>query len=234
MLTKAAALLSDDVWVIAPTDNRSGFAHGITIGRSFSIEQIEARRFACTGTPADCVIAGLNWVFRDQKRPDLVLSGINAGRNVAEDVSYSGTMAVAREAALCGIAGIAFSTPRDSNALDAQATGWLAERIGDFWEARDEWARDGHWLSINLPRQLPAEMRAARIGRDKVAKTVLIHAETDKSAVIEPLAKRSYLSTPGDENHLVDSGIASVVCFNWMGSAEVPSRALRDLASEVA
>jgi 5'-nucleotidase len=233
-LERTALRLSDDVWIIAPDGNRSGFSHGITLRRSFNIERLAPRRYACSGTPADCVIAGMSWVFRDGKLPDLVLSGINEGRNVAEDVSYSGTMAVAREAALRGIPGVAFSMPRDSRPFDGAGVDWLAERIDAFWQSRMEWAKDGHWLSVNLPRQIPAHMRMAKLGRDKVAKRVIIHEESEERALIEPLADRDYLCSPGDENHLIDSGIASVVCFNWMGQAEVPSRALKDMASEPA
>ncbi|MBS7705082.1 5'/3'-nucleotidase SurE [Chelatococcus asaccharovorans] len=233
-LESAARLLSDDVWIVAPDSNRSGFAHGITLRKGFDITKLAPGRYVCSGTPADCVIGAMSWVFRDATLPDMVLSGINEGRNVAEDVSYSGTMAVAREAALRGIPGIALSRPRDGQRLDVAGNRWLAERIEAFWQSRAEWARDGHWLSVNLPRQVPAHMRMARIGRDKVANRVIIHRETEDHAVIEPLADRSYASTPGDENHLIDSGIASVICFNWMGQAEVPSSTLKEMAAEPA
>ena len=229
-LESAARRLSEDVWTVAPDGNRSGYAHGISLRRGFAVTRVAPRRFACSGTPADCVIAGMSWVFRDQEGPDLVLSGINEGRNVAEDVAYSGTMAVAREAALRGIPGIAFSMPRDSRPFDETGLSWLAHRIDAFWRARADWARDGHWLSVNLPRRLPAPIRPATIGRDKVAQRVLIHDESADRAVIEPLADRDYRRQPGDENHLIEAGIASVVCFNWLGQAEVPPAALQDMA----
>lgn len=69
-------------------------------------------------------------------------------------------------------------------------------------------------------------MRAARIGRDKCATRVVIHAENETSADIEPLADRNYFSTAGDENSLIDSGIASVTSLNWMGQGAVPASAL--------
>jgi len=233
-LARAAEQLSEDVWVIAPDGNRSGYGHCITLRRSFKVEEVAPRRYACSGTPADCVIAGMSWVFRNEKRPDLVLSGINEGRNVAEDVSYSGTMAVAREAALCGIPSIAFSMPRDSRAFDHAAIAWLADRIKTFWEARGHWAQEGHWLSVNLPRVVPAPVRAARIGRDKVATRVIIHEEHERGAMIEPLADRNYTSSIGDENHLIDNGFVSVTCLNWMGHAQVPESALDDVEAKVA
>lgn len=229
VLEKAARRLSDDVWVIAPSGNRSGFGHSITMRQSFKVERLAPRRFQCSGTPADCVIAGIHWVFRDAPRPDLVLSGINEGRNVSEDVAYSGTMAVAREAALSGMPGIAFSMPRDSQEYDEAALDWLAARIDGFWQSRQEWALEGHWLSVNLPRTVPAPVRAARIGRDKCATRVIIHAENETSADIEPLADRNYFNTDGDENSLIDSGVASVTCLNWMGHGAVPAGALFEL-----
>jgi 5'-nucleotidase len=229
-LESAARRLSDDVWTVAPDGNRSGYAHGISFRSGFKVTRVAPRRYACSGTPVDCVVAGMSWAFRDQEGPDLVLSGINEGRNVAEDVAYSGTMAVAREAALRGIPGIAFSMPRDANPFDEAGLSWLAHRIDTFWQVRENWAQDGHWLSVNLPRRLPAPIRSARIGRDKVAQRVLIHGESADMAVIEPLADREYRRQPGDENHLIEAGIASVVCLNWLGQAEVPSAALQDMA----
>ncbi len=228
ILERAARLISDDVWVIAPNSNRSGFGHSITMRQAFRIERLAPQRFHCSGTPADCVIAGVNWVFRGAAKPELVLSGINEGRNVAEDVAYSGTMAVAREAALSGMAGIAFSMPRDSQAYDDEAVQWLAGRIRGLWAARQKWALEGHWLSINLPRKVPADMQVASIGRDKCATRVIIHAEDEASASIEPLADRNYHSSPGDENSLIDAGIASVTCLNWMGHTVLPASFLAE------
>ncbi|MGO3740980.1 5'/3'-nucleotidase SurE [Kerstersia sp.] len=228
LLERAARLLTDDVWVVAPDGNRSGYGHGITLRRSFEVTQRAPRRYACSGTPADCVIAGVSWLFRGERQPDLVLSGINEGRNVAEDVAYSGTMAVAREAALCGIPAVAFSRPRDSSG-DEDGERWLAERLQGFWLAREEWSRDGHWLNVNLPRRLPASLRAARRGSDKVATQVIIHAERGREhALIEPLALRRYLAGDGDENALIDAGFATVTCLNWHGHSTVPAGVLHE------
>lgn len=226
LLEQAASHLSDDRWTVAPDGNRSGFGHSITLRRSFTVRRLTARRFSCTGTPADCVIAAMKWVFKDAEKPDLVLSGINEGRNVAEDVSYSGTMAVAREAALSGIPSIAFSMPRDASPIGEVGSQWLADRIGDLWCAREQWAREGQWLNVNLPRCLPAPLRAAGIGRDKVAKRVIIHRQDEDTAEIEPLADRDYATQPGDENSLIDAGVASVTCLHWMGHAAVPQSVL--------
>jgi 5'-nucleotidase len=222
ILERAARLLSDDVWVVAPDGNRSGYGHAFTLGRSFSIQRVASQRFRCTGTPVDCILAAVHWVFHDDERPDLVLSGINHGRNVAEDVSYSGTMAVAREATLNGMPGIAFSRPRDGDPFDEDACRWLADQIERMWETREAWADDTHWLSVNLPRTVPAMMAPARIGRDKVGKHVIIHRADDDFAEIQPLSDRDYCTTPGDENSLIDSGIASITRLSWLGYGDVP------------
>lgn len=226
LLERAANRLSRDVWTIAPDGNRSGFGHCISLRKGFTVTRIAERRYTCTGTPADCVIAGVQWVFRNDTLPDLVLSGINEGRNVAEDVSYSGTMAVAREAALCGIPAIAFSMPRDVHDISEEGLDWLAARIAGFWATRTAWATEGHWLNVNLPHVVPAPLQAARIGRDKVATRATIHREDTTSADIEPLADRNYFSTEGDENDLIKRGYASVTCLNWHGQGTVPADAL--------
>ena len=84
VLEEVAAKFSDDVWVIAPTGNRSGMSRAITLHNDVIIEPRGNNRFACSGTPSDCVIMGMAKVL--DRKPDLVLSGINAGMNVADDV----------------------------------------------------------------------------------------------------------------------------------------------------
>jgi 5'-nucleotidase len=103
-----ASALSDDVWVVAPEHDQSGVAHSLSLNDPLRLRQIGERRFAVRGTPTDCVIMGVRHVL-DGKQVDLVLSGVNRGRNVGEDVIYSGTVAGAMEGALLGIPSIALS-----------------------------------------------------------------------------------------------------------------------------
>ena len=107
ILCQIASRLSDDVWVIAPNGNRSGMSRAITLYRDVTIEPLGDNRFSCSGTPSDCVIMGMARVL--DRKPDLVLSGINAGMNAADDVLYSGTIAAAMEASLMGVPSIALS-----------------------------------------------------------------------------------------------------------------------------
>lgn len=106
-LVKIAKTISDDIWIVAPETDQSGVAHSLTLSDPLRLRQIEERRFALKGTPTDCVIMGVRKVL--PTRPDLVLSGINRGQNLAEDVTYSGTVAGAMEAAILGIRSIAVS-----------------------------------------------------------------------------------------------------------------------------
>ena len=103
-----ARALSDDVWIVAPEHDQSGVAHSLSLNDPLRLRQIGDRRYAVRGTPTDCVIMGVRHVL-DGKQVDLVLSGVNRGRNVGEDVIYSGTVAGAMEGALLGIPSIALS-----------------------------------------------------------------------------------------------------------------------------
>jgi 5'-nucleotidase len=107
-LREIALQLSDDVWVVAPETNQSGASHSLSLHEPLRMRQIDERAFAVRGTPTDSVIMGVRHVLKD-KTPELVLSGINRGANMAEDVTYSGTIAGAFEGTILGIRSIALS-----------------------------------------------------------------------------------------------------------------------------
>jgi 5'-nucleotidase len=107
-LERIAKAFSDDLWVVAPETDQSGVAHSLSLNDPLRLRHIGEQRFACKGTPTDCVIMGVRSVLTDL-RPDLVLSGVNRGQNVAEDVTYSGTIAAAMEGTILGVPSIALS-----------------------------------------------------------------------------------------------------------------------------
>ncbi|MCY1707497.1 5'/3'-nucleotidase SurE [Pannonibacter sp. SL95] len=107
VLERIARELSDDVWVVAPETDQSGVAHSLTLSDPLRLRQISERHFALRGTPTDCVIMGVRKVLPGL--PDLILSGINRGQNMADDVTYSGTVAGAMEGAILGIPSFAVS-----------------------------------------------------------------------------------------------------------------------------
>jgi 5'-nucleotidase len=107
-LEAIARQLSDDVWVVAPETDQSGVAHSLSLNDPLRLREISPRHFAVKGTPTDCVIMAIRQLMNEH-RPDLVLSGVNRGQNVAEDVSYSGTVAGAIEGTILGVPSIALS-----------------------------------------------------------------------------------------------------------------------------
>ncbi len=108
VLARVARSLCKDVWVVAPEAEQSAASHSLTVRTPLRVRKLGPRRFAVNGTPTDCVLVAVGQVLAD-RQPDLVLSGINHGGNLAEDISHSGTVSAARQAATMGIRGIAFS-----------------------------------------------------------------------------------------------------------------------------
>ena len=104
---RAALGALDEVWVVAPDRDQSAVSHSLTLQRPLRIEQVDARAFAVDGTPTDCVNLALNGILRE--RPCLVVSGINCGANLGDDVTYSGTVSAAMEGTLLGVPAIAVS-----------------------------------------------------------------------------------------------------------------------------
>jgi 5'-nucleotidase len=105
---KIARTLSDDIWVVAPETEQSGASHSLTLSMPLRLRNAGPQRFAVSGTPTDCVMMAGIHIMKDHL-PDLVLSGVNRGFNVADDVTYSGTVAAAMEGAVLGIPSIALS-----------------------------------------------------------------------------------------------------------------------------
>ena len=158
VLERIAAQLSDDVWVVAPETDQSGLAHSLSLSEPLRMRKIDDRRYALRGTPTDCVIMGVRNVLPEP--PDLVLSGVNSGANMADDVTYSGTIAGAMEGTLLGIRSIALSQ------------GYTVVEDGRFvrWETAETVAPPllrrlieidlpaGVFLNINFPNCLPADV----------------------------------------------------------------------------
>lgn len=109
VLENIAATLSKDVWVVAPETEQSGAGHSLTLHTPVRVRKIDTKRFAVMGTPTDCVLLALKQIIPQKSKPALVLSGVNCGSNVGDDVTYSGTIAAAMEGAILGVPSIALS-----------------------------------------------------------------------------------------------------------------------------
>lgn len=110
-LVSIARELSDDVWVVAPQEEQSGAARSLTLAHPIRVRKFDDRRFSVSGTPTDAVMMAVTKLLGD-KKPDLVLSGVNNGQNLAEDVTFSGTIAGALQGMTLGVPSIALSLAR--------------------------------------------------------------------------------------------------------------------------
>ncbi|GLU29090.1 5'/3'-nucleotidase SurE [Brucella sp. NBRC 12950] len=215
-LISVAEHLSDDVWVVAPDGKRTAAGASITIGRPLMMVERAERRYACSGTPADCIVTAMSWLFDGQKTPDLVLSGINDGRNVAEDLAYSGTLGIAREATFWGIPAIGFS--RVKQALEKESDiKWLADFVRRIIEQREATFLEGHWLSVNLPEVLPAQIVQPSIGRDKIGTRAEVLSNAGPNTEIIIPRGRAHAAHAGDDNDLIDRGNVCINRLNWFG-----------------
>jgi len=159
IIALAEALRSlGDVVVVAPAHEMSAASHSLTLTRPLRIEEIDDHHFAVDGTPTDCVTLAMNHLLKDGL-PDLVVSGINKGGNLGEDVSYSGTVAGALEASIYGLPGIAVSLVQRTDfdfGPAAEFAAELARRVlGDGLPR-------GTLLNVNVP---PGPVRGARVTR---------------------------------------------------------------------
>jgi 5'-nucleotidase len=178
-LERIARTISDDVWVVAPETDQSGLAHSLTLSEPLRLRKIDERHYALRGTPTDCVIMGVREVLPEP--PDLILSGVNSGQNVADDVTYSGTVAGAMEGTLLGIRSIALS----------QAYNWNNGRVVP-WETCEELAPallkkliglslpEGVFLNVNFPNCLASEVEGTLVtAQGKLAHGLFIEERLD-------------------------------------------------------
>lgn len=166
VLEKIAREFSDDIWIVAPAEEQSGAGHSLTLTVPVRLRKLGERRFCVTGTPTDAVMMGLAHVMKDMP-PDLILSGVNRGANLGEDVTYSGTVSAAMEGALAGIPSVALSQ------------NYAREGMGDTvpFAAAEAWADEvlrpliaqpmasRTLVNVNFPALPPTEVKGVRVVR---------------------------------------------------------------------
>lgn len=164
VLEKIASQFSDDVWVIAPEAEQSGASRALTLTAPIRVRQAGPKRFAVTGTPTDCVLLGVEHLIEGGP-PDLVLSGVNRGQNIAEDVTFSGTIAGAMQGMQLGIPAIALSQARGFRG-EEEAIPWAtAETFGPGVVGtllKQGWPKDV-LINVNFPDVLPEDVKAVEM-----------------------------------------------------------------------
>jgi 5'/3'-nucleotidase len=165
VVEEIARALSDDVWVVAPELDQSGVSHSLSLNDPLRLREVTPRHFAVRGTPTDCVIMGARHILGD-KMPDVVLSGVNRGRNVAEDVVYSGTIAGALEGTILGLPSFAlsqsFSVETRENPLWETALKFGPEIVH---KVLNEGVPKNTVININFPACAPEQVRGVRVTR---------------------------------------------------------------------
>ena len=165
VLEKIARQFSDDIWICAPDEEQSGMGHALTLTRPVRLRKHGERRFSVTGTPTDAVTMGLRKVIEAQ--PDVILSGVNRGANLADDITYSGTVSAAIEGALAGVRSIAMSQvytkeTRNSHSAFAAATEWGAKVLGPLLDTP---LPKRTLVNVNFPPIAPDAVKGIRAVR---------------------------------------------------------------------
>lgn len=205
-LERIARQISDDVWIVAPEMEQSAASHSLTVRTPVRIRKLDDRRFAVGGTPTDCVLLGVLQILKDHP-PDLVLSGVNGGGNLAEDITHSGTVAAASMGASLGIPAIALSQQYAMSApLDfSSAMQYGPDLIRKLMAA--PWHRDTV-VNINFPDR-PAGavtgITVTRQGRRRIKEHI--------TESVDPFGRPYYwIGAPRKEQELLkDSDISAIM-----------------------
>ena len=216
VLERIARRLSDDVWVVAPSMEQSGAGHSLTLHQPLRPLMVGERRYTVSGTPTDCVMVAVNHLLNDRK-PDLMLSGINMGANLGEDVHYSGTVAAALEATLLGVPAIALSQVYD----DASRIPWATaeHHVPDLIRrlCTAGWPAEV-MLNVNIPNRQPDEVVdavAASQGKHKLGDDLILRQDPRGRPYIWIGARRSAdAALSGTDLKAVDEGHIAVTPLN--------------------
>ena len=172
ILHRIARRFSDDIWIVAPSDENSGAGHSLTLTRPLRIRNRGPQRFSVDGTPTDSVMMAVARLMKDAP-PDLILSGVNRGANLGEDVTYSGTVSAAMEGALAGVPSIALSQAFGGRDIDpvtgfAAALEWGARVLEPLIARQAQGGAESPiesrtLVNINFPACPPADVRGVRV-----------------------------------------------------------------------
>ncbi len=166
ILEAIARQFSDDIWIVAPAEEQSGTGHSLTLTVPVRLRKLGEQRFCVTGTPTDAVMMGLAWIMKDAP-PDLILSGVNRGANLGEDVTYSGTVSAAMEGALAGIPSIALSQSYAREGMGdtvpfASAEAWAAQVLRPLIDTP---MAPRTLINVNFPALTPEAVKGVRVVR---------------------------------------------------------------------
>jgi len=205
---------TDDVWVVAPESERTCIAHAITLHKPLRIRDLGDHVFSTNGTPADSVLLALKVVL--PKAPDLVISGINKGPNMGQDVNYSGTVAAAKEGAFTGCVSLAVSLNGRTEFLFRDAVRVVVDLVR---RVREQPFPPSTLLNVNIPN-MPYEMLKGFV-------VTSLGKRIYNGNIIERIDPRGgpyywiggdgegFEAIEGTDLHAVDSGYVSLTPLHW-------------------
>ena len=234
LLETVASRLSEDIWVVAPSEEQSGTGHSLTLTQPVRLRRHGDKRFSVSGTPTDAVMMALAHIMKDSP-PDLILSGVNRGANLAEDVTYSGTVSAAMEGALAGVPSIALSQAYARQGLGAgvpfaAAEAWAERVLRPLTEQR---MAPRTLVNVNFPAIDPADIKGVRVCRQGLR-------DYGRLRIIERTDPRGFpyfwfglaptVETPGHQTDLesIADGYISVTPLHLDLTYEPSLAALRD------
>ena len=215
-LERVARQLSEDVWVVAPATEHSGAGHSLTIHQPLRPVKLADRRFTVSGTPTDSVMVAVNHIMKDHP-PDLVLSGVNFGANLGEDVHYSGTVAAAMEGTLLGIPAIALSQAWNDidNIRWETAEHFAPKLVREICEAG--WG-ENVLINVNFPDRAPDDVNGVmptQQGKHKLGDDLVFREDPRGRPYLWIGTRRvSDPSARGTDLKAVDDGYISVTPLN--------------------
>ena len=205
LLARALAPLGE-VTVVAPDREQSATGHSLTLGRPLRLQRIEENWYAVDGTPTDCVNLAVLWLLKERK-PDLVVSGINFGLNLGDDVTYSGTVSATFEGTLLGIPSVAFSQEIAEDYSFERAAACAGPFTGELLA---EALRPDLLLNVNLPAGELQGLSFTRLGR-RVYQQVVVEKEDPRGRKYYWIAGTpEWQSESGTDHEAVSAGRVSV------------------------
>lgn len=225
-----------ETYVVAPDRERSSCGHGITLGEPIRLDQLSKNIYACSGLPADCVLIALGQLLKD-KKPDLIVSGINHGANLGQDRYYSGTMAAAREGVMRGVPSIAISLV--TKAIKDVEHYDIAAKIVRILVENDivSCIPAMGLVNVNVPN-LPVEKIAG-------VKVTLPGQQDYSEEVIERIdgrgkkyywvggTYRGHIDIPGSDCNAVDKGFISIDLQDVSGNGSISDDQREEFATKV-
>lgn len=193
--------------IFAPDRERSASSHSLTIHRVLRVRKISEDIYSTDGTPTDCILYSVKGILKEN--PDIVLAGINQGANLGNDVSYSGTVAIAMEGTLLGIPSIAFSQVRYKKSFDKKFARKVVRMITQH--VLKEKLPQGIFINVNLPPEPNGKLKITKLG-NRIYRDAVIKEEERGEETIYSLGGYSptWLPEEGTDFNAIEEGFVSV------------------------